>query len=409
MSGPTVRFSMTSPMAKGETALSRDRLRPCSIDSQSDTWVPANAAGARAEGTKSRKAKSGRVKTASGFLTALAKRPALLLACGAGIGLIIGALVATHRGSAPAVAAKPAVGSEVAAVTAPPQPPKVAPSHPVEAPTPAPNAGTPATPPPASAGRPAWQQYAKAVPVTEGRPMIAIVIDDMGIDKADSARVIDLPPGITIAFMTYAKDLARQAAAARAAGHELWLHVPMEPLDGELDAGPHVLKTSLTPEENRQRLDWALAQLDGYVGINNHMGSRFTSSEADMKPVLAEVKARGLAFLDSRTTAATVAGAWRARWACPISTATSSSTMTRPSRRCGSASPHRGDRAEARPGARHRPSPRHHHRRLAQMAADAEGEGLRPGAGQRAPASGNRRRRGSAERPPISSQLNPAA
>jgi polysaccharide deacetylase 2 family uncharacterized protein YibQ len=169
-----------------------------------------------------------------------------------------------------------------------------------------PSTTAPAAPPPT--GHQPWQQFAKAVPETGGRPMIAIVIDDMGVDKPDSARVIDLPPGITIAFMTYAKDLARQAAAARAAGHELWLHVPMEPLDGELDAGPHALKTSLTPAENRQRLDWALAQLDGYVGINNHMGSRFTSSEADMKPVLAEVKARGLAFLDSRTTAATVAG-----------------------------------------------------------------------------------------------------
>ena len=138
--------------------------------------------------------------------------------------------------------------------------------------------------------------------------MIAIVIDDMGIDKAQSARVIALPPQVTIAFMTYAKELARQAAAARVAGHELWLHVPMEPLDRGLDAGPNALKTELTPEENQRRLDWALSQLDGYVGINNHMGSRFTSSETDMRPVLEEVRARGLAFLDSRTTAATVAG-----------------------------------------------------------------------------------------------------
>jgi len=256
--------------------------------------------------TRSRRAKAGRAKSAPGFLAALTRRPALLLACGVGIGLIIGAVVATHRASPPAASAKPAPSSEIAAVAPAPQPPKIAPALP--APMPAPSGSTASPPPPTNAGRPAWQQYAKAVPATEGRPMIAIVIDDMGIDKADSARVIDLPPAITIAFMTYAKDLARQAAAARAAGHELWLHVPMEPLDGELDAGPHALKTSLTPEENRQRLDWALAQLDGYVGINNHMGSRFTSSEAEMKPVLAEVKARGLAFLDSRTTAATVAG-----------------------------------------------------------------------------------------------------
>ena len=259
----------------------------------------------KGRGTRSRKAKSRRATAAYGFLAALARRPALLLACGAGIGLIVGAVVATDRGSPPTVSAKPAGSSEIAAVT-PAAKALVTPAAP--APALPPSASSPVTPPPGGGAHPPWQQYAKAVPATEGRPMIAIVIDDMGIDKAESARVIDLPPAITIAFMTYAKDLSRQAAAARTAGHELWLHVPMEPLDGELDAGPHALKSSLTPEENRQRLDWALAQLDGYVGINNHMGSRFTSSEAEMKPVLAEVKARGLAFLDSRTTAATVAG-----------------------------------------------------------------------------------------------------
>jgi uncharacterized protein len=258
--------------------------------------------------TRRRKAKSSRATAAPGLLAALAKRPALLLACGAGIGLIIGALVATHRASPPAVATKPAASSAAAAVAPSAEPPKVAATPAQPAPALPPSGTVPMAPPPASGVRPPWQQYAKSVPETAGRPIIAIVIDDMGIDKAESARVIDLPPAITIAFMTYAKDLAHQAAAARAAGHELWLHVPMEPLDGELDAGPHALKTSLTPEENRQRLDWALAQLDGYVGINNHMGSRFTSSEAEMRPVLAEVRARGLAFLDSRTTAATVAG-----------------------------------------------------------------------------------------------------
>ena len=260
-------------------------------------WLGARKRGAaKSRVTKRRKAKAVRAKTACqaglaktglangskagpGLLAALAKRPALLLACGAGIGLIIGALVATtigeparrrHEAAGEFCRRRRALGraAEGRRDACPPAP-ALPPSGPCR--WPRRRRGV----------RPPWQQYAKAVPETAGRPMIAIVIDDMGIDKADSARVIDLPPAITIAFMTYAKDLARQAAAARAAGHELWLHVPMEPLDGELDAGPHALKTSLTPEENRQRLDWALAQLDGYVGINNHMGSRFTSSEAE--------------------------------------------------------------------------------------------------------------------------------
>jgi hypothetical protein len=62
----------------------------------------------KGRGTKSRKAKSRRATTATGFLAALARRPALLLACGAGIGLIVGAVVATHRGSPPTVSVKPA-------------------------------------------------------------------------------------------------------------------------------------------------------------------------------------------------------------------------------------------------------------------------------------------------------------
>ena len=164
-------------------------------------WLGARKRGrGKGRGTKSRKARSGRAKAGlakvgPGFLAALAKRPALLLACGAGIGLIVGALVATHRGSPPAVSAKPAASSEIAAIGAPsPEPPKVAAAPVQPAPALPPSATTPMAQPPGGGHQP-WQQYAKAVPATEGRPMIAIVIDDMGVDKAESARVIDLPAG----------------------------------------------------------------------------------------------------------------------------------------------------------------------------------------------------------------------
>src|SRR5215472_17329099 len=247
---------------------------------------------------KGRKPKRWPVKRATGILAGLAQRPLVLVAYGAGIGLVIGALLATRQPSPATVAQKPV--QQQLAVAAAPQSREVEsePAAPPPAALPAPSIIAPKT---AAGSRPVWQQYAKAVPAIEGQPMIAIVIDDMGIDKAESARVIALPPQVTIAFMTYAKELARQAAAARAAGHELWLHVPMEPLDRGLDAGPNVLKTELTPEENRRRLDWALSQLDGYVGINNHMGSRFASSEADMRAVLEEVRARGV-FIDNDET-----------------------------------------------------------------------------------------------------------
>ena len=213
-------------------------------------------------------------------------------------GLLIGAVLGTILTTSHTPRPHAAVGTSAAVAMMPEAEP---------APASAPAASSVSPIAPASEGKPAWQQYALAVPETDGRPVIAIVIDDMGIDKPDSARVIGLPGPITVAFMSYATGLEPQVRAARAAGHEIWLHVPMEPMDGELDAGPEALKTELSADENRRRLDWALSRLSGYVGVNNHMGSKFTKSEADMALVMEALKSRGLAFLDSRTTKDTVA------------------------------------------------------------------------------------------------------
>src|SRR5262249_7275233 len=69
---------------------------------------------------------------------------------------------------------------------------------------------------------------------------------------------------------------------------------------------PNVLAVELTHEELRRRLLWGLDRLHGYVGVNNHMGSRFTASESGMAMVMEELKRRGLLFVDSRTTSSTV-------------------------------------------------------------------------------------------------------
>jgi polysaccharide deacetylase 2 family uncharacterized protein YibQ len=172
----------------------------------------------------------------------------------------------------------------------------------------------PATPPPAAAPSPAatsspsatWLAYAVPAPDTQGRPMIAIVIDDVGLDRANSARAIALPGPLTISFMTYAEHLDQQSALAREHGHELMLHVPMEPMDASLDAGPDALRTDLGPDELKRRLDWDLSRLSGIVGINNHMGSKFSRSAEGMGLVMQTLRDRGLLFLDSRTIADSV-------------------------------------------------------------------------------------------------------
>jgi uncharacterized protein len=149
--------------------------------------------------------------------------------------------------------------------------------------------------------RPAWLSYAVPAPDPAGRPMIAIVLDDVGLNRVNAERAIRLPAPVTLSFMTYAEDLPLQAADARRHGHELMLHVPMQPLDPGVDPGPDVLRDDLPPEEIYRRLVWGLDRMTGYVGINNHMGSRFTRSIAGMAVVMQELRRRGLLFLDSKT------------------------------------------------------------------------------------------------------------
>ncbi|WP_162906541.1 divergent polysaccharide deacetylase family protein [Algihabitans albus] len=178
----------------------------------------------------------------------------------------------------------------------------------------APEAGEPAAVPLAAPvqsalivppGRPAWLANAVSQATLPDRPMIAVVIDDLGLKRSATRDTVALPGPLSLAFLAYAEDLDDQARLARAAGHELLLHQPMEP-QGAQDPGPGALLTSLSAEENVARLTVALDRLPQIVGINNHMGSRFTASPAALEPVLETLRQRGLLFLDSRTTAESV-------------------------------------------------------------------------------------------------------
>ena len=156
---------------------------------------------------------------------------------------------------------------------------------------------------------PPWRRHRVAVADPGARPVIAIVIDDLGLNQTATRRTIALPGPLTLAFLSYGERLDVLADAARAAGHERLVHVPMEPMRGDIDTGPNALRVALSAEENLARLDWALSRFDGYVGLNNHMGSRFTSTRSALAPILDEVQRRGLLFLDSRTSIDTAGSA----------------------------------------------------------------------------------------------------
>jgi polysaccharide deacetylase 2 family uncharacterized protein YibQ len=200
-----------------------------------------------------------------------------------------------------------AVGSFNGSIAATPEPQMQA-AAPDEAPTqtamlpPRPGAKAPRD------DQPAWLRFAMAAPADVlDKPRVAIVIDDLGPDRARTARVIALAPAVTLSFLPYADDLQRVTAAARRAGHEMIVHVPMEPLSAKIDMGPNGLATKQPKEEVLRRLNWDLGRFESYVGINNHMGSRFTGDAQAMGWVMDELKTRGLMFLDSRTIATTTA------------------------------------------------------------------------------------------------------
>lgn len=146
--------------------------------------------------------------------------------------------------------------------------------------------------------------------LSEKGPQIAIVIDDMGLLPQASRRVIALPVPISLSYLPYAPDVQAQVNAAKFAGHEILLHLPMEPV-GQADPGPEALLSALDEAELVRRIHKNINAFNGYVGINNHMGSKFTSDASLMRlflKVIDNVKEKGVFFLDSRTSVASVAG-----------------------------------------------------------------------------------------------------
>jgi polysaccharide deacetylase 2 family uncharacterized protein YibQ len=160
----------------------------------------------------------------------------------------------------------------------------------------------------------AAQAYAKPVPTKVNSPQISIVVTGLGISANTTAEAINKLPGpITLAFAPYGSDLERLAGKARGLGHELLLQIPMEPFDyPENDPGPQTLVTSLTPEQNIDRLQWLMSRIQGYVGVTNQMGARFTASELSLSPILREISKRGLIYVDDgnspRSLASQIAG-----------------------------------------------------------------------------------------------------
>jgi polysaccharide deacetylase 2 family uncharacterized protein YibQ len=154
--------------------------------------------------------------------------------------------------------------------------------------------------------------YARAskLPVDSDTARLAIVVGGLGVSASVTAEAMEkLPGAVTFAFAPYTANLEALAANASARDHELLLQAPMEPFDyPDNDPGPQTLLTSLTPAQNIDRLQWLMARMQGYVGITNLMGSRFTASDPALSPILREVAKRGLIYVDDGSSTRSIAG-----------------------------------------------------------------------------------------------------
>lgn len=137
-------------------------------------------------------------------------------------------------------------------------------------------------------------------------PRIAIIIDDIGYQKAD-LKLIDLPYALTYAVLPHTPYGQRAAKHAFQQQKDVMLHMPMQPSNGK-HPGPGALTSNMSRQQVQQTLQAALADIPYAVGINNHMGSYYTEQEQPMAWTMEYLSKRHLFFVDSLTTSHSKAG-----------------------------------------------------------------------------------------------------
>ncbi|WP_409252736.1 divergent polysaccharide deacetylase family protein [Bacillus sp. SCS-153A] len=132
---------------------------------------------------------------------------------------------------------------------------------------------------------------------------LSIVIDDFGNNMQGTKEMLELPISLTAAVMPLMETTKKDAELAHRLGHEVIVHMPMEPVRGKRSwLGPGAITIDLSDEEIRKRVEEAIESVPHAVGMNHHMGSKATANERVMRVVLTVCKEKGLYYLDSRTT-----------------------------------------------------------------------------------------------------------
>jgi uncharacterized protein len=144
----------------------------------------------------------------------------------------------------------------------------------------------------------------RRVPSNEAK--LAILLDDLGSDRAAADEIFAMPYPLTISVLPEHAHSVEIAKEAERRGYQVMLHLPMQSV-GKEQAEPQELHSGMPAAQVSTLVDQFLAELPGVTGVNNHQGSQATSDTALMRELMPVLRERGLFYVDSRTTAATVA------------------------------------------------------------------------------------------------------
>ncbi len=148
------------------------------------------------------------------------------------------------------------------------------------------------------------------------QPVIAIIVDDMGNHYRNGMELINMPYPLTLAFLPQRQHTESLSKLAHLHKKEVMLHAPMENTLG-LALGHGALTSEMSEQEFKQSLRQSIEAIPHIAGVNNHMGSRLTTQSNAMKWVMETLVHYPFYFVDSRTSAQSVAARTARRYAIP--------------------------------------------------------------------------------------------
>jgi len=139
------------------------------------------------------------------------------------------------------------------------------------------------------------------------QPLIALIIDDIGYSIPRARDFLNLNIPITYSVLPRLTHSYNLAVEIHDKGHEIMLHQPMEPFNSQLDPGPGALFVGYKSQKISRIMEENISIAPFATGVNNHMGSRFTSSGNEISKALRVIKDSDLFFIDSLTSGRSVA------------------------------------------------------------------------------------------------------